>query len=259
MGPITIYAASCGGSCSNFWATSARWFALDKRGLKPDGTFHTDEFINAGENRLVSRSQCGTADKFVNAGFTFTTRIPNNMAPGEYLIRMNIVALHSDTRPQFYPSCIQVRVRGNGNGRPADNELAGIWELDTGYRDVHIWNKPIRPFRVPGPDVAAFVNGGGSGGQAPRPPPPPSPTVAAPSSTNVGPTSTQVLGSVPTEGPKLCRRRKNRKPRRRNVPMVERALNMDYPVPRALETPLPLRVRHDRVSAMKRHHHELHH
>ena len=49
--------------------------------------------------------------------------IPSNLAPGQYILRVEIIALHEADAlysqnhargAQFYPSCIQIKVTGNG-------------------------------------------------------------------------------------------------------------------------------------------------
>jgi hypothetical protein len=55
-----------------------------------------------------------------NAGYKFT--IPQCLAPGSYLVRHELVALHAAWAypgAQFYPSCFQVRVTGSGTARPS--------------------------------------------------------------------------------------------------------------------------------------------
>lgn len=56
-------------------------------------------------------------------GDSYSLKLPNNLAPGDYLIRHEIIALHlavSKGGAEFYPSCTQVRVGGNANGKPDD-------------------------------------------------------------------------------------------------------------------------------------------
>lgn len=55
--------------------------------------------------------------------------IPKTLAPGNYLIRHEIIALHLATQrggAEFYPSCAQLRVGGSQTGRPAENELVSF-------------------------------------------------------------------------------------------------------------------------------------
>jgi hypothetical protein len=47
-----------------------------------------------------------------------TARIPRGVPNGEYLVRVEHVALHKPGSPQFYVACGQVRVSGGGGGSP---------------------------------------------------------------------------------------------------------------------------------------------
>lgn len=52
----------------------------------------------------------------------WTSTIPKNLAPGNYLIRHELLALHQANTPQFYPECAQLVVTGSGTvSAPADH------------------------------------------------------------------------------------------------------------------------------------------
>ena len=95
-------------------------------------------------------------DDLIAAAASWTTTIPFNLAPGEYLLRIELLALHSIGAPQFYPSCSQIRVSGTGNGVPRDGEVVPIQNIYKGYSFPNIW-KPGSVFKIAGPAVAAFV------------------------------------------------------------------------------------------------------
>jgi hypothetical protein len=55
--------------------------------------------------------------------------LPSNIAPGNYIIRHEIIALHlADTMggAEFYPSCSQLNISGTGTGTPNSNELVSL-------------------------------------------------------------------------------------------------------------------------------------
>jgi len=59
-------------------------------------------------------------------GSVYSTNLPDNLAPGQYLVRHEIIALHlanEKGKAEFYPSCQQIKVGGNGTGVPTDDEL----------------------------------------------------------------------------------------------------------------------------------------
>jgi hypothetical protein len=49
---------------------------------------------------------------------TLRATIPRNLPQGEYLVRVEHIALHKMGQPQFYVACGQVKVTGGGNGQP---------------------------------------------------------------------------------------------------------------------------------------------
>jgi hypothetical protein len=48
--------------------------------------------------------------------FTFT--VPKNTPSGDYLVRIEHIALHNTGKPQIYVACGQVTVTNGGNGTP---------------------------------------------------------------------------------------------------------------------------------------------
>ena len=55
--------------------------------------------------------------------------LPTNLAPGNYLVRHEIIALHQANvlqGAQFYPSCTQLRVGGNETGIPDAQNLVSL-------------------------------------------------------------------------------------------------------------------------------------
>lgn len=68
-----------------------------------------------------------TSHRTVEAdGVPANVTLPANIAPGAYLIRHEIIALHLATvagGAEFYPSCSQIRVGGTGTGAPTADEL----------------------------------------------------------------------------------------------------------------------------------------
>ncbi|KAJ7241419.1 glycosyl hydrolase family 61-domain-containing protein, partial [Mycena rebaudengoi] len=108
-------------------------------------------------------------------------------APGAYPIRHEIITLHLADQPggsEFYPSCSQICVGGNGTGAPKPEELVS---LPGAYNDtdpsilVDVFDGDAKPYTFSGPPIVAFVssssnsgnsnsglNSGGSG----SPPPP---------------------------------------------------------------------------------------
>ena len=103
-GPVITYMARCDGDCASFQPNgNTEWFKISQAGLKQPGVPDT------------------WAQRDLLDGSPITVELPQNLAPGGYLVRHEIVALHiasSRGGAEFYPSCLQLRVNGNGNGVP---------------------------------------------------------------------------------------------------------------------------------------------
>lgn len=167
-GPIISYLADCGStSCDKFDSKNARWFKIDQQGHKPNSA----EWVQ----------------KDLMKGATANVKIPANVAPGNYLMRHEIIGLHIAARrkgAEFYPSCIQLKVGGSGTGKPTADELVSLpgaySDDDKGLFGGNFFSKQ---YTFPGPPVAKLAGGGGA---APAP---------APSSTSTSTTTKAGSGS----------------------------------------------------------------
>ncbi|CCO32147.1 Cellulose-growth-specific protein [Rhizoctonia solani AG-1 IB] len=170
-GPVTVYMANCGDNCDNYDGSGNSWFKVGGDGL-----------IDAGSFRWGS-------DKLIEQGNSWTQVIPSNIKSGNYLMRLELLALHSAGSPQFYPSCTQLKVTGGGDGTPAQSELVsipGVYKSGDPALFGSIWEQPQSWPQV-GPNVAAFVNGGSA--PAPAPEPVPTTSESEPSSSSRPPAS----------------------------------------------------------------------
>jgi len=116
VGPIITYMAKVpSGQSVTSWlpGTSAVWFKVAAAGKTGSGT--TTGW--AATDGLTA----------TNSIYTFT--VPAALAPGQYIIRHEIIALHAAyTYPgaQVYPDCIQVTVTGSGTKTPASPYLVAF-------------------------------------------------------------------------------------------------------------------------------------
>lgn len=80
-----------------------------------------------------------------NGGYNYT--IPPCLAPGYYLVRHEILALHSawaEGEAQFYPSCHQLQVTGGGSVVPGEESLVsipGVYAADDPGVFINVWNR----------------------------------------------------------------------------------------------------------------------
>jgi hypothetical protein len=108
---MLTYMASCGSAtCDQFDSTKARWFKIQE---------------------IARKAGPGTdwAQIDLMRGATARVTIPATLAPGNYLIRHEIIALHlanSKGGAEFYPSCTQLRVGGTQSGKADDSELVSL-------------------------------------------------------------------------------------------------------------------------------------
>ncbi|KAI0075703.1 hypothetical protein K474DRAFT_1366211 [Panus rudis PR-1116 ss-1] len=167
-GPLITYMASCGStSCDQFDPSGAKWFKIDQVARNSDGQWYQQDIMQ---------------------GKSYTITLPNNIAPGGYLVRHEIIALHLAVTmggAEFYPSCTQIQIGGNGDGKPDSTvSFPGAYsDSDPGIYDPNIYDTSAN-YTFPGGPLsnlaassdsitpaasgsAAFPSGTGSGsGQA---------------------------------------------------------------------------------------------
>lgn len=84
------------------------------------------------------------------------SKIPASLAPGNYLIRHELIALHQANTPQFYAECAQLEVTGSGSGVPSGEYLAQIPgyapQSDPGIT-VDTYMSKAETYTCPGPKV----------------------------------------------------------------------------------------------------------
>ncbi|KAF8557187.1 glycoside hydrolase [Imleria badia] len=149
-GPLMHYMAECSGSCSSYDSTNAEWFKISELGIEPNNSTWYQANIAAGMPANVT--------------------IPPTIAPGNYLLRSEIISLQLAMTmggAEFYPGCIQLSIGGSGTGTATSSEECtfpgGYSDSDPGIYDPSIYNPPLT-YIFPGPPVAAFVGSGGSQG-----------------------------------------------------------------------------------------------
>ncbi|KAH0612320.1 uncharacterized protein H6S33_010372 [Morchella sextelata] len=144
-GPVMTYLANCGGDCTTVDATTLNYFKIDEAGLNSDGTWASDDLI-ANNN-------------------SWTVTIPSDIVAGSYLIRHELLALHSAgtaNGAQFYPMCANLEISGSGSAVPTDTVKfpGGYSATDPGIL-VNIYGT-LTSYTIPGPAVYGS-SGSGSG------------------------------------------------------------------------------------------------
>ncbi|KAG9018747.1 hypothetical protein FRB90_010054 [Tulasnella sp. 427] len=132
-GPIMAYLAKVD-SALTADVTGLKWFKIWEDGLHSDGTWAVDSMISA--KGLVS--------------FTIPTCIP----PGNYLLRVELIALHgASTYPgaQFYMECAQINVTGGGSASPATVSFPGAYKGTDPGITINIYYPAVTNYTIPGP------------------------------------------------------------------------------------------------------------
>ncbi|PGH11403.1 hypothetical protein AJ79_04904 [Helicocarpus griseus UAMH5409] len=135
QGPVAFYMAKAPGAASEYDGSGQSWFKIKEIGP----TF------NGGQAEWDMSS-------------TYSATIPASVPDGDYLIRIEQLAIHNPWPsgiPQFYISCAQVTVTGGGSGSPSPLvAIPGhVSESDPGYT-ANIYNG-LTEYTVPGPAVVS--------------------------------------------------------------------------------------------------------
>ncbi|PBP21482.1 family 61 endoglucanase [Diplocarpon rosae] len=140
---IMTYLASCNGPCSAFSGSVGNvWVKIDQSG------YDAAEAVPWASKRLHTQNS------------TYTVTLPKTIAPGEYILRHEILGLQrtntDGSLAQFYPGCHQITVKGSGTTKlPEGIALPGAYKADDTtsifleYRDVSASN----PYTPPGGPV----------------------------------------------------------------------------------------------------------
>uniref|UniRef100_A0A0W0FGZ4 AA9 family lytic polysaccharide monooxygenase n=1 Tax=Moniliophthora roreri TaxID=221103 RepID=A0A0W0FGZ4_MONRR len=141
IGPVLVYMAQCPGPCSTADAASLDWFKIDEAGLI------TGNLVDGlwAQGQLVSNNN------------SWTTVIPASLRAGEYMLRHELIAIHTSNIPQFYPNCAQLKVAGEGNAVPNSTVKfpGGYSRSDPGVIiDIYAAeNRGQTTYQIPGPPV----------------------------------------------------------------------------------------------------------
>jgi len=102
-GPVTNFMAKCEPDCGSFTGIGEKsWFKVDEQKYVDGDGWPTTSLATTGYVEM---------------------KVPECLAPGEYLVRHEIISLsecHKKNRCQLYPGCAQIKVEGKGTVRPKD-------------------------------------------------------------------------------------------------------------------------------------------
>ncbi|KAI0043182.1 carbohydrate-binding module family 1 protein [Auriscalpium vulgare] len=179
-GPVMAYLAQVP-SATQTTVTGLQWFKIWEDGL------------------TVSDQSWGVDRLIANKGkVTFT--IPSCIAAGQYLLRVEIIALHAASSypgAQLYMECAQLAITGGGSTSPATVSFPGAYSgTDPGIK-LNIY-QTLSNYTIPGPSV--FSCSGSSGTTAASPTSSSSATVKSSSAPASSSSSTSSSGTVAQYG-----------------------------------------------------------
>ncbi|KAK3395754.1 glycosyl hydrolase family 61-domain-containing protein [Sordaria brevicollis] len=161
-GPVIVYLAKVDNAAST-GTSGLRWFKVAEAGLS-NGRWAVDDLI-------------------ANGGWSYFN-MPTCIAPGNYLMRAEIIALHnagSSQGAQFYIGCAQINVTGGGSTTPSSTvSFPGAYSASDPGILINIYSaggktdNGGRSYQIPGPQLftcSGSGNGGGSGTQPTNPQP----------------------------------------------------------------------------------------
>jgi len=139
QGPVMVWMYKCSGAFSACDGSGQGWFKIDQMGMTAPP---------------LTGTSWGTA--VVYAKLQWTSTIPASLAPGNYLIRHELLALHQADTPQWYAECAQLTITGSGTATPSSSYLASIPAYasanDPGVM-IDIYTSTATNYTCPGPAV----------------------------------------------------------------------------------------------------------
>ncbi|PNS14439.1 hypothetical protein CAC42_3725 [Sphaceloma murrayae] len=142
-GPLMNYLAKCPGKCNALKdATGLKFFKISQAGLT---------------NPSAANNAGWATDDLLRNDLKTSVTIPSNIAPGEYVLRHELLALHSAGSTggaQFYPICISINVSGSGTANPAGVAGSALYKATDPGVTISIYGK-LNGYTIPGPAVIA--------------------------------------------------------------------------------------------------------
>jgi hypothetical protein len=136
-GPVITYLAACNGDCSTVDKTTLKFFKIEEKGLidgsTSPGTWATDQLIAAGN--------------------VWSVKIPSTIAAGNYVMRHELIGLHSAgslNGAQNYPQCFNLKVTGGGSATPAGTLGEALYKNTDAGILFNIYGT-LTSYPIPGP------------------------------------------------------------------------------------------------------------
>ncbi|KAH6655551.1 glycosyl hydrolase family 61-domain-containing protein [Truncatella angustata] len=145
-GPIIDYLAPCNGPCESVEKTALKFFKIDGAGkADPSATSSPGYWAD---------------DVMMANGLTWLVQIPASITPGNYVLRHEIIALHSANNAngaQAYPQCFNLEVIGSGTNTPDSVLGTQLYKNNDPGIAYNLYTTPQPSYTVPGPTLIAGV------------------------------------------------------------------------------------------------------
>ncbi|KAL8870065.1 MAG: hypothetical protein Q9174_003804 [Haloplaca sp. 1 TL-2023] len=141
-GPVIDYLANCNGDCSSVDKTKLQFNKIDEAGLIDPAA---GEWGKWASDDLKANNE------------SWTVTIPKNIAPGNYVLRHEIIALHSANNlngAQNYPQCVSLKVTGSGTDSLASGTVGTeLYTPDEEGIHFNIYRDTYTSYPIPGPEL----------------------------------------------------------------------------------------------------------
>ncbi|EKD16174.1 glycosyl hydrolase family 61 [Drepanopeziza brunnea f. sp. 'multigermtubi' MB_m1] len=138
-GPVIEYLANCNGPCETVDKTKLLWTKISAVGLLSP-TAMTNGFW--------------ASDQLVANNNSWTTTIPSTIAKGNYVLRHEIIGLHSASQAngaQDYPQCVSLAISGSGTDKLTSGTLGTALMKATDPGILFNLYAPLSTYTIPGP------------------------------------------------------------------------------------------------------------
>jgi len=152
VGPVLTYLAACNGNCAYAKKEELEWVKIDELA-----------WLNSTDSKTLELGGTWATDVFIANNFSWVTTIPPVLSSGNYVLRQEIIALHTAEQldgAQAYPQCVNLHVsQGNSTisktleGGTLGNKLYGM--RDEGIL-VNVHGK-IGGYNIPGPKLWEYA------------------------------------------------------------------------------------------------------
>jgi hypothetical protein len=94
------------------------------------------------------------SDTLIANNNSWTVTIPSSLIAGSYVLRHEIIALHSADQAngaQNYPNCINFQISGKGTAKPAGVKATKLYSATSKSIAISIYWPVLKSYTIPGP------------------------------------------------------------------------------------------------------------